>query len=326
MNILENIQVPTGNIIIVEGERGRALECLSIGDYGKEKNLKADFLGLSDEINGVSHGDLLPLSEKWVVTISTQYGCSSGCTFCDVPKVGPGVNATFDDLVNQVEAAMSLHPEVASTDRLNLHYARMGEPTWNFNVLTVTKHLYRKFDQTHKLHPVVSTMMPKKNKRLREFLETWLDIKDMANGEAGLQISMNTTDDHARAMTMPEAMIIREISDIFFDILAHREVPKGRKLTLNFALTEDEIDAVKLRDLFSPRYFICKITPMHKTNAAESNGLKTSDGYERYYPYKEVEEALKAEGFEVIVFIPSKEEDESRITCGNAILSDRECC
>ena len=26
-------------------------------------------------------------------------------------------------------------------------------------------------------------------------------------------------------------------------------------------------------------------------------------------------------GFDVIVFIPSKEEDESRITCGNAILA-----
>jgi 23S rRNA (adenine2503-C2)-methyltransferase len=34
-----------------------------------------------------------------------------------------------------------------------------------------------------------------------------------------------------------------------------------------------------------------------------------------------VEEALKNEGFDVIVFIPSKEEDESRITCGNAILA-----
>lgn len=41
MNILRNIKVPTGNILIVDGDKGK-LECLSIGDYGKEVNLKAD--------------------------------------------------------------------------------------------------------------------------------------------------------------------------------------------------------------------------------------------------------------------------------------------
>jgi 23S rRNA (adenine2503-C2)-methyltransferase len=49
----------------------------------------------------------------------------------------------------------------------------------------------------------------------------------------------------------------------------------------------------------------------------------TDGGYDFYYPYKKAEEDLKAAGFDVIVFIPSKEEDESRITCGNAILADR---
>lgn len=33
------------------------------------------------------------------------------------------------------------------------------------------------------------------------------------------------------------------------------------------------------------------------------------------------EQPLLDEGWEVIVFIPSKEEDEDRITCGNALLS-----
>ncbi len=41
-----------------------------------------------------------------------------------------------------------------------------------------------------------------------------------------------------------------------------------------------------------------------------------------YVPYQEVEQYLKDAGFDVLVFIPSIEEDESRITCGNAILSD----
>ena len=36
MKILENIEVPTGNILIVEGECGK-LEMLSLGDYGKNQ-------------------------------------------------------------------------------------------------------------------------------------------------------------------------------------------------------------------------------------------------------------------------------------------------
>ena len=36
MNIIKNIKVPTGNILIVKGDKGN-LECLSIGDYGRNK-------------------------------------------------------------------------------------------------------------------------------------------------------------------------------------------------------------------------------------------------------------------------------------------------
>ena len=129
MNIKRNLSVPTGNILIAEGEKGRDLEFLSIGDYGKGHNVKASFLGLNDEIAGVPNGTIMPLEEKWVITISTQYGCSMACKFCDVPKVGQGINVTFNDLSNQVIEALKLHTEVEATKRLNIHYARMGEPT-----------------------------------------------------------------------------------------------------------------------------------------------------------------------------------------------------
>ena len=75
MKILTNIEVPTGNILIVEGEKGK-LEMLSLGDYGKDVNIKCDALGLSRDIAKVEHTTVLPLSEKCVITISTQYGCS----------------------------------------------------------------------------------------------------------------------------------------------------------------------------------------------------------------------------------------------------------
>lgn len=321
MKIIDNIKVPTGNICIADGEHG-PLEFLSIGDYGKAKNIKADFMGLDKEINGVPHGDVMPLTEKWVITISSQYGCSMGCAFCDVPKVGPGRNATLQDLIGQVELGISLHPEIKKTKRLNLHYARMGEPTFNYQVIQSARILAKKLkDVDFGFHPVVSTMMPKNNKHLMPFINDWLSLKDHLFGDAGLQISINTTDSCCRKKTMPHAMSLKDISEMFEEILRYREMPKGRKIALNFALSNADIDADVLRDLFLPKYFLCKITPMHATRSCVKNGIKTDGGYEHYYPYKEAEESLKQVGFDVLVFIPSKEEDESRITCGNAILA-----
>jgi len=162
MKIERHITVPTGDILVVQGEHG-LLEMLSLGDYGKDVNLKANFMGLGREPDAVRHTNLLPLEQKWVITISTQYGCSMNCTFCDVPQVGPGKNATFNDLTRQVLTGIKLHPEVTFTKRLNIHYARMGEPTWNPNVLDATKWLKDHVDPEYTIHPVVSTMMPKKN-------------------------------------------------------------------------------------------------------------------------------------------------------------------
>ena len=119
MKILETIKVPTGEILIVEGAKGK-LDMLSLGDYGKDVNIKCDALGLTRVPDPVKHTEMIPLSKKWVLTVSTQYGCSMGCTFCDVPKVGPGVNATYKDLIKQLLTGVTLHPEVKSTNRLNI--------------------------------------------------------------------------------------------------------------------------------------------------------------------------------------------------------------
>ena len=38
--------------------RSLGLEFLTVGDYGKENNIKADFLGLTKKIEGVQHHDV----------------------------------------------------------------------------------------------------------------------------------------------------------------------------------------------------------------------------------------------------------------------------
>lgn len=315
------IQVPTGKIFVIDGEYGK-LECLSLGDYGKEQNVKADFLGISRELNGVPNGEVQPLSKKWVVTISSQYGCSMNCKFCCVPKVGPGGNATFHDMNRQVMTALTMEP-CHETDRLNVHYARMGEPTFNFAVIGHAEKLKAfvgNMITAKTVHPVVSTMLPRMNSRLSDFLMLWCNVKnDLYAGEAGLQFSINSTSDSQRKeMFSGNSLSLAEIAKLGEAL----PMPVGRKYALNFALADGyEIEAKKLASLFDPQKFMVKITPMHNTKACIDNNIKTTDGYSYFTPYKGAEEELKAAGFDVLVFVPSLDEDEGLITCGNAILS-----
>ena len=324
MKILSRLTVPTGEIYTAQGDKG-ILEFLTVGDYGKNANIKADFLGITRELNGVPNGKVQSLEEKWVITVSTQYGCNMNCKFCDVPKVGPGRNVTLSDLTNQVKVALMQHPEIESTQRLNVHYARMGEPSFNYDVLehamilkeSVFPHIGRSL-----VHPVVSTMLPKKNTILVPFILDWVYIKNVIyKGDAGLQFSINSTDDEQREYLFSgNSLSLKDISNIG-KILPD---PVGRKYALNFALADTSIiDAKVLRSLFDPAKFMCKITPLHVTTASVNNHITTTGGYDSFVPYKDIEAQLEAEGFDVIVFVPSYDEDNGLITCGNAVLSGK---
>ena len=100
-------------------------------------------------------------------------------------------------------------------------------------------------------------------------------------------------------------------------------MPNGRKYTLNFPVTAQTIlDAKRLSELFDKDKFIVKITPIHETNSAIENGFEVT-GYADYDVYRKFEQPLLEEGWDVIVFVPSKEEDSDRITCGNALISSK---
>lgn len=310
----------TGKIYV---ETERCLEFLTVGDYGKENNIKADFLGLKQKINGVQHKKV-DLQDKWVCTLSTQKGCQMKCAFCDCPKVGYYGNVDSYEMGYMLETIFK-NEAVESTKRLNIHYARMGEPTFNDSVLDFTeydlRHLVNRFIHADVIHPVVSTMLPKKNIKLYDYLQRWCYIKNnVFDGEAGLQFSINSTDDDQReSQFRGKSELLNNISRLAYLLPS----PIGRKYTLNFAVTKDTIlDAKKLSHLFDKDKFIVKITPIHKTNAAIRNNFNITTEYSDYDVYAKFEEPLLKEGWDVIVFVPSKEEDEDRITCGNALLSE----
>ena len=316
---MDIIKTHTGKIYV---DRERQLEFLTVGDYGKENNIKADFLGLHKEINGVKNTEV-DLTKKWVATISTQKGCPMRCKFCDCPKFGYHGNVSLDELCYEIETIIN-NEDIDHTERFNVHFARMGEPTFNNAVLDFAEYKLREVVKTQlsakTIHPVVSTMLPKSNRLLEDFIMRWCNIKNKAyNGEAGLQFSINSTDEQQRAEQFSGmSLSLKEISKL----ASRLPMPIGRKYTLNFAVTTDTIlDPCKLTELFDKNKFIVKITPIHKTNSAVNNGFDVTTTYTDYDVYREFEHPLVDEGWDVIVFVPSQEEDSDRITCGNALIS-----
>jgi len=322
---MNKYQIPTGYLFKDKYSKGE-LETLSIGDYGKAYNVKADFLGYKEEINGVPNTHCMPLSEKWVVTISTQYGCLSKCNFCDVPNVKYQGNASFEDMYSQFKKAISLFPSVKYTERLNLHFARMGEPSFNPEVLRFSQFLFENKKQVQDetglsievIHPVLTSMAPKIHKKWKDIIYSWVEIKNKNAGQAGLQISINSSDDEQRnKMFSNGAYSLDEISEMLKDL----PKPLSRKYCLNFAYASDYIvDGDKIAKLFSPDKFMCKITPIHNNNACRENNISTVDGYESFRPYLKPETSLKNAGFDVLVFVPSIDEEDGLVTCGNVVL------
>lgn len=309
---MKTVLTHTGKIYVDTEHR---LEFLTVGDYGN--NIKADFLGLTKEINGVEN-TAVDLSKKWVATISTQKGCPMHCKFCDVPKFGFYGNASIEDMDRQIRTIIE-GESVRETDRFNVHFARMGEPTWNENVLAFGLALRGVVKSTglvaKTVHPVVSTMLPKANNKLINFLQVWCSIKnEFYNGEAGLQFSINSTDDEQRnELFDSKSLSLAQISQLANEL----PMPVGRKYTLNFPVTSQTIlDAKELSKLFDREKFIVKITPIHETASAIENGFQVTG----YSDYRRFEQPLLKEGWDVIVFVPSKEEDSDR--SGNALISE----
>lgn len=309
----------TGKIVT---DTDLTLEYLYVGDYGKENNIKASFLGYDKRIDKVEHKPV-DITDKLVVTVSSQKGCPMNCNFCDCPKLGFKGNATLPELITEIMSGVALSG-IKHGQRLNVHYARMGEPTFNPNVITSAEFIAQMLMSENSdvtfdtYHPVVSTMMPKSNKNLKEFLHKWVTTGFVYGGEDGfgLQFSINTLNENDRnEMFRNRSLSLQEISDIIKEL----PYPKKRKYTLNFAVTsKSNLDVDLMNKYFDKGKCIVKMTPIHETVEAVDEGYEIVHDFD---VYEQFEQPLANDGWDVIVFVPSKEEDEDRITCGNSLIA-----
>lgn len=251
-----------------------------------------------------------PREEKWIINVSTQFGCPVGCAFCDAAHRFFG-NLTADEMLAQVRTVLDRHPGLAARcAKLKVHFARMGEPALNPHVLTAMARLPGMV-QSPGLWACVATTAPGGT-------EAWFDrLLELRDSQFPrrfqLQFSVNSTSEAARARLVPVALQpfawIREYAARFHE-------PGGRMVVLNFALAETiPFDARELGRHFDPATTCVKLTPLNPTDAGQDNLLESMSRERLEQACAEV----LAQGFPTVLSIGDPREDEIGSNCGQSV-------
>ncbi|MBN1214064.1 MAG: radical SAM protein [Candidatus Lokiarchaeota archaeon] len=251
--------------------------------------------------------------EKWVLIISTMYGCPVKCSICDAGKYFKG-NLSTHDIFNQIDyMVLNRYPEKKiSIPKFKIQFARMGEPTLNPNVLEVLKQLPYRYDAPG-LIPCISTIAPRKAK---EFMAELMEIKHIiySKYQFQMQFSLHTTDEKLRDQIIPyPKWSLKEIAEYGEDFI----IGKDRKITLNFAANKyNPIDKDVISELFNPKKFIIKLTPLNPTRSVIENQFQSFVNLNDLKYVKQIIDSLKDIGFETILSIGELEENLIGSNCG----------
>lgn len=257
----------------------------------------------------------LPIEKKWVLIVSTLCGCPVDCTFCDAGGSYSG-KLSEEEIFFQIDYLVSkkFPDREIKTEKFKIQFARIGEPAFNSAVNDVLEKFNLKY-RTELFIPSVSTIAPVGTEK---FFERLLEIKRNLYAENfQLQFSLHTTDFAIRDKMMPVKKWtfgkIADYSERFFG-------NGGRKITLNFALSEENpCEAEILKKYFSPEIFLIKFTPLNPTYKAIKNNLKSyiKPGIDFYEKIEKIKDA----GYETLISIGEMEENKIGSNCGQYITN-----
>jgi 23S rRNA (adenine2503-C2)-methyltransferase len=254
-----------------------------------------------------------PREDKWVLLVSTMFGCPIGCMMCDAGGFYHG-KASAETMFAQLD--FLVYKRFADGNiparQFKIQFARMGEPALNPKVLTVLEQLPDRYHAPG-LMPSISTVAPHSAQR---FFDRLIEIKQekYPNGNFQFQFSLHTTDLSLRDKLIPtKKWGFQEMA-----AFGERFISQGdRKIALNFALAQKlPVDPEKLLAYFTPEKFLIKITPLNPTYRASSNSLSSYINPNRSTDQYAVVDALRKAGYEVIISIGALEENFIGSNCG----------
>jgi 23S rRNA (adenine2503-C2)-methyltransferase len=254
--------------------------------------------------------------EKWVLMISTLFGCPVSCQMCDAGGHYRG-KLTESEMYAQIDYLIKQrYPDgFVPSKQFKIQFARMGEPALNPEVLDLLETLPGKLNAPGLL-PSVSSIAPHGTD---DFFERMTDIKNRVypDGKFQFQFSIHTTDQQLRDELIPvkkwDFQKMATFGEKYYK-------PGDRKITLNFALVKQSpIQSDILLKYFNPDRFLIKITPLNPTYQAESSGLKSYvDPESRSENYPILDE-LREAGYQVILSIGEQEENLIGSNCGQYV-------
>lgn len=257
-----------------------------------------------------------PREEKWVLMVSTLFGCPISCQMCDAGGHYRG-KLTEEEMFAQIQYLIAQrYPDGKVPSRqFKIQFARMGEPALNPAVLDLLASLPNRVNAPGLL-PSFSTIAPQGTD---DFFERLIEIKNTVypQGRFQFQFSLHTTDPARRDELIPvkkwDFQKMAAFGERYYQ-------PGDRKITLNFALAEDSpVDPGVLREYFDPDLFLIKVTPLNPTYQAIATGLKSyldpAKGVEHYPALQAIEEA----GYRLIISVGEQEENRIGSNCGQYV-------
>lgn len=257
----------------------------------------------------------VPRNEKWVLIVSSLYGCPVNCGFCDAGGSYQGA-LSKEELLTQIDYLVKQYfpDNNINIKKFKIQFARMGEPAFNQNVIEVLKELPQIYNAPG-LMPSVSTIAPEGTDK---FFEELLEIKEKYyRKKFQMQFSIHTTDKNYRDWLIPikkwDFDKIAKYGDRFYQT-------GNRKITLNFALADNmPVDAKVLLNYFDPDKFLIKITPVNPTLKAIKNNINSYISPEK--SEYELINKLNSAGYDVILSIGELEENKIGSNCGQYLTN-----
>jgi len=257
--------------------------------------------------------------EKWILTLSTLYGCPVSCAICDAGPYYLG-RVSKEGMFWQLDHMISRRYPAGEipVKQLKVHFTRMGEPAFNMSVLDVIEEFNLYFNAPGFM-PSISSIAPKGSEKFFEELQKIKNEK-FSGGKFQLQFSIHTTDPGKRDELIPvKKWSFNEIAsfgDRFFKA-------GDRKITLSFAPSnENKIDPQKILAFFDPQMFLIKLTPLNTTSAAVKNNLTSLISPLNSSGIENLAEKFRNAGYEVIISIGNYEELKIGSTCGQNLVTN----
>ena len=258
----------------------------------------------------------LPRTQKWVLIVSTLFGCPGACRMCDAGRSYRG-RLSAAQIFRQIDFLVrSRYPDRrVPVEKFKIQFARMGDPALNPAVLEVLEELPSRYVAPGLL-PCLSTIAPGGSD---DFLAKLIEVKRQKYGDGRfqMQFSLHSTDPSVRDRLMPlpkwDYGRIAKYGADFYE-------PGDRKIALNFALAQSiPVDPETLARLFDPDCFLIKVTPLNPTYAASRNGLQSvsvdlTDDHTRSLVAR-----CRALGFEVLVSVGETAENGIGSNCGQYV-------